>query len=304
MPTNVKEVEYLMRLLHENLWIVVLIALSVVFGCYFIIFILTSICKWIDKKTKHLEYLEFGKLKIKNFRYRKTDDGNEISNDFLNVDPKSFLSILDMLISNQTNQVVSKAIEITNLIHSIESDYNTRAINIFEVTFTSLINNYYEKLIEYACNVTKFDTWTIKKSREYFFISEMIKDIKTLWIEKSKDIINRNGFDKIVEDRSKAVPYIDELNACSQQALNVQTIELTELKKTEVEQILFELEKINKLAFESMFFNLGELKKNMLEKRSKKLEIVDDFVKTTVKDLMNDLTKYLINIPSESVDEK
>ena len=38
----------------------------------------------------------------------------------------------------------------------------------------------------------------------------------------------------------------------------------------------------------------------MLEKRSKKLEIVDDFVKTTVKNLMNDLTKYLINVPSES----
>ena len=91
MLNNIKEKENLLRLFHDNLWVVILIALSVVFCCHFIIFIITSICKWIDKKTKHLEYLEFGKLKIKNFRYKKTDDSNEISNDFLNVDLKYFL---------------------------------------------------------------------------------------------------------------------------------------------------------------------------------------------------------------------
>ena len=302
--TNVNSYENLYTIIKENLWFVALVCVCVVIIVYTAFGLIMGIAKFISKKFEDSEYIEIGKFKIKNRQYVNKNTIANRNYGIMNMDANSFISLLDILISNQTNQVVSKTIELINMIHTIESNYDNQVNDIFSTTFSTLINEYYEKLIAYACEVTPFDNTNIRKSREYFFIADMIQSIRELWTTKSKDIIERNGFDLIIEDRSRANKYIEELNQCTQQALNVQTIELTAFKKSEVEEIITEIEKTNRLVFEDMFYKLGELKKGMMDKRIKKLSMVDEYVKKTVETLMNDLTTKLMLLPPEKHEEQ
>lgn len=276
--------------LTNNAWIIVVICIAVVLALYAIIGLITCILKWVSKRFENCEYIELGKLKIKNRHYKQQENDTLLNG----TDIKRFLTLIDLVISNEMGAIVQKVVEALTLINAIENTYKDQCNMIFKTSFIKIKNEYHERLISYACKASNFSIDKIHKTREYFFISEMLHNLEILWTEKSNDIIKRNGFIEILEDRSKAKCYIDELNDCISQALDIKRIEVTSLIKSDLDSIIDSLKKDTRDIFDDMFLKLGEIKKGMIEKRSKKMNQIDSNVKHCVEDIMANITTTLL----------
>ncbi len=286
-------------LFKEHIGVLILAIVSIVFVVLLLYSTVAKITDLIGNKIfKNNEYIEFGKLKIKN----KTKDGKIINNTRM-IDITSFVNMLDILLTNTIDNAISKTIATTNSINVIEKDYVDSCGNIFRNIYTDIGNDYYHSLINYACNKIHMDLAKIHSTREYFFITDLVHDTQEAWLELSKEIISRNGFDEILSDISKADQYIDELNGCIFRTFDIHKLESTELNKSEMDEILENINKKAKSKLENMFLRLGKLKVSMLEKKKAKMEYIDNNIKTSVSDIIREVEQKFLSNNSEDMNE-
>lgn len=289
----------IIEVLTKNAWIIIVICVTVVIILYSIIGIVIQILKAVNKKFENCEYIEIGKVKIKNRNYVKKEDQASSNNGIMcinGIEVNRFLSLVDLVISNKIVSISQKVIENMNTIKNLENEYQKDTEIIFRTTFTNILNDYHQKLIEYACKVSNFSIGEINRTREYFFISDMLKNLETMWLEKAISITERNGFVKILDDKSKASTYIDELNSCIAQAIDIRHIEVTAMRISELNDIIDELVKNTKMVFEGMFIRLGELKKTTCDKKHTTVTNTNEFVMDGVNDIMKDIVLRILNM--------
>ena len=291
-------------ILINNAWIIVAICITVIAIVYMLIGLITWIFKLIEKRFENSEYIEIGKFKIKNKHYQvpaPIQNPNNLTsiNTVNGMELNRFITLIDLVISNKIVNISKTVIENIVDVNKLENDYEHNSDIIFKTTFTTVINEYYESLIAYACKATGFSIENINKTREYFFISNMLKNLEKIWLEKSKTILNRNGFIQILEDNSKGEKYIEELNNCISQAIELRHIEVTAMTMNEIEEIITDLTKSTKLTFIDMFNKLGELKKNTLEKKEIIMNNTNGYISRCISEIMDDIIYKIMNVDSK-----
>lgn len=294
--------ESIIGLFKENIWLLVLLIVAVTIIIIFLYSLITKLLNFLYSKIfKNSEYIEFGKLKIKNNLYRtkkNTADNSRM------IDINSFVNMLDILLSNTIDNIIAKTMETTNSINNIEKEYINSCNNIFSAVYTDIGNDYYRGLINYACKKINMDLTKIHNTREYFFISDLVHDTRTTWLELSEEIVNRNGFVEILSDISKADQYIEELNGCIFRTTDMHKLESTELDKVEIDEILNNVNKKFKEKMENMFKRLGNLKVMMLEKKRIKMEYIDTNIKTSVNDVIKEVEQKFLDDNIPQIDNK
>ena len=289
---NADMYDYIFSILKDNLWFVILICIMVVFILYIIIGLLTTIIKGIGQKIDNSEYIEIGKFKIKNRKYKRNNANNVDSKTF-NVD--QFLSILELLLESEISNSISKTIDITNNIHLIDITFKNQCEIIFKNTFNTIKNIFYSELISYIINVTGFSNTDIHKTKEYFFINDFLSEAYNLWIDYTRDILSRNGFVEIVDDNRKANGYIEEINTLVWQAIDVKKMEVTAICKKDFDEIINNVVRQTRDSLELMFVRLGRLKQSMISKKEDKLKMINDDVKQSTYKLIYDIkNKFLM----------
>lgn len=291
--------DYVFNVLKDNLWFVMVICVLVVLVLYMVILFLSGLLKGLMKRFDNSEYIEFGKLKIKNRNYK----GNVEATTIKEFDVDKFLSMLELLLETELSNSISKTIDITNAIHALETNYNHQCEMIFRNTFSSIRNSYYTEFLNYLVNITGFTNNEVHKTREYFFMDDLLTNIEMLWIDYSKDIISRNGFVDIVEDRKKATSYIAELKDLIWQSIDVKKLEVTVIIKKELDKIITDTFSDIETQLETMFVRLGNLKKNVLEKKNNKLAIVDNDIKDSITSLLDEIRVKFLS-PNQSIIHK
>lgn len=291
---NADMYDYIFAILKDNLWFVVVICIIVVVVLYSIIFILACLIKGIGKKFDNSEYIEFGKLRIKNRKYKRQDQLSNVRT----FDVDKFLSMLSLILESELSNSISRTIDVINSVHILESNYKCQCESIFKNTFSTIKNEFYLDLIAYIVNITGFANADINKTREYFFISDMLQTADFLWSDHSNDIINRNGFVEIVNDKKKADVYIEELEDIIWQAIDVKKLEVTDIQKPELDEIILKVQKRTRTNLENMFIRLGNLKKSMIEKKDNKLSIVDTDIKESTNRLLGEIKNKFLS-PNE-----
>ena len=271
--------------LKDNLWFVVVVCILVIIVLYGLILFIFGLIKWLGKRFEHTEYIEIGKLKIKNRNFKPADAQNNVQT----FDIHSFMLMLDIILTNEIKQSITKTIDIMNSIHAIENIYNSQCESIFRNTFTNLRNEYHERMVSYASEVTGFTMDSIHRTREYFFISDMLHSAEIFWMDQSKDIISRNGFIEICDDKRKCADYISELEECIWRAMDVRKLEATVLRKKELDDIIDDVMRSTSSQLETMFLRLGNLKKNMVSKKDEKMKYVDSAISNSIANTLHDI---------------
>ena len=284
------------NVLKDNLWFVVVVCILVIVVLYGVVLCIFAIFKWLGKRFENTEYIEIGKLKIKNRNFKPTDTNT--NNTVQTFDVQSFMLMVDILLSNEIKQSITKTIDIMNSIHTIENIYNSQCESIFRNTFTNLRNEYHERIVSYASEVTGFTMDTIHRTREYFFISDMLHSAEIFWMDQSKDIISRNGFIEICDDKRKCVDYITELHECIWRAMDVRKLEATVLRKKELDDIINDIMRTTSSQLETMFVRLGNLKKNMVSRKDEKMKYVDSTISNSIANTLHDINRRFFN-PNE-----
>ncbi len=281
---NADMYDYIFAILKDNLWFVIVICICVVLLIYAIILFLSLLIKGILRRFDNSEYIEFGKFKIKNRNYKGRDTSH-----IKEFDIDKFLCMLELLIETELSSSISKTIDVTNSIHALETNYTHQCEMIFRNTFSSIKNVYYTDILNYIVTVTGFNNSEIHKTKEYFFMDDLLNNVEMLWIDHSKDIISRNGFVEIVEDKKKASNYIDELNELIWQAIDVKKLEVTAINKKDLDDLIISTTKNIQSQLENMFIRLGNLKKNVIEKKENKLKVIDNEIRESIGTLLDQI---------------
>ena len=253
--------------------------------CLIIIIIflfLTLTAKLFEKLLSKTEYIKLGFLTFKNKNH--INDETKINNH--EVDINIFIKILDVIMTAELEKFSSEIITATKDIRKIEDTYDDQAHNIFNKILNSVKTEYHDRLLVVAMNTTGFDLIKIKNSREYFFILDLLRDFEIDWLKCSKEITRRNGFIEFLNDKNKSKDYIEELQECIFQCIDSRKLDMTEIKRDELEESLKTVNVEMYSSLEKMFTNLANLKKLMLLKREAKLKYIDDTVKNSATNII------------------
>lgn len=243
----------------------------------FVIFVfLLLLLKVFEKLLSKFEYIKLGFFKIQNKKEQKQTQVNNHE-----VDMNVFIRILDIIMSAELEKFASEVITATKDIRKIEDTYDDQAHNIFNKTLNNIKTEYHDRLLVVAMNTTGFDLLKIKNTREYFFILDLLRDFEIDWIKCSKEITRRNGFIEFLNDKNKSRDYIEELQECIFQCVDSRKLDMTEIKRDELETSLKDVNNEMYSSLEKMFTNLANLKKSMLLKREAKLKYIDDTIKNS-----------------------
>lgn len=287
------------NVLKDNLWFVVVVCVLVIVVLYGAILFIFGLIKYIGKRFEHTEYIEIGKLKIKNRNFKPVDAQPNVQT----FDIQAFMLMIDIILSNEIKQSITKTIDIMNSIHTIENIYNSQCESIFRNTFTNLRNEYHDRMVSYASEVTGFTMDSIHRTREYFFISDMLHSAEIFWMDQSKDIISRNGFIEICDDKRKCADYISELEECIWRAMDVRKLEATVLRKKELDDIIDDVMRSTSSQLETMFLRLGNLKKNMVVKKDEKMKYVDSAISNSIANTLRDIKTRFFGKADENSSE-
>lgn len=291
---NVTLVTTIVNLFKDNLPLLIGVLIIIIIVVINVNKLLNNLFKFLYNQIfKNSEYIEFGKLKIKN-RFKPTEQN--LSQKQRMIDISSFVNMIDVLLSNEIENVITKTIEITNAIHSIEDNFNNNINTIFCTNFATIRNMYHTEFIKYICDKTKFAIDKIHSTREYFFIDELLNETEKTWIETSKDITERNGFVDISQTPAKAKTYIDELNDCITRVIDIRKLECTVLTKDDIDIIVRDVSTNCYQILEKMFVRIGNLKKVMLEKRAQKIKVIETDVKTSVSRVITDVENKFLSV--------
>ena len=266
------------------------------FLCLIVVIIflfLSSIVKIFEKLLSKTEYIKLGFLTFKNKNH--INDETKINNH--EVDINIFIQILDVIMTAELEKFSSEIITSTKDIRKIEDTYDDQAHNIFNKTLNTVKTEYHDRLLVIAMNTTGFDLLRIKNSREYFFILDLLRDFEIDWLKCSKEITRRNGFIEFLNDKNKSKDYIEELQECIFQCIDSRKLDMTEIKRDELEESLKTVNTEMYNSLEKMFTNLANLKKTMLLKREAKLKHIDDTVKNSAANIITMIkTRILDNM--------
>ena len=266
------------------------------FLCLIVVIIflfLSSIVKIFEKLLSKTEYIKLGFLTFKNKNH--INDETKINNH--EVDINIFIQILDVIMTAELEKFSSEIITSTKDIQKIEDTYDDQAHNIFNKTLNTVKTEYHDRLLVIAMNTTGFDLLRIKNSREYFFILDLLRDFEIDWLKCSKEITRRNGFIEFLNDKNKSKDYIEELQECIFQCIDSRKLDMTEIKRDELEESLKTVNTEMYNSLEKMFTNLANLKKTMLLKREAKLKHIDDTVKNSATNIITIIkTRILDNM--------
>lgn len=265
----------------ERLFVYLVIVIILVSVSLFIIY------KFFSIICAKIEGINLGKLSIK---FRKKDkiiaNNSAKTNE---IDFNSLLGIFELIMKVELKSIVNEVVSSTNDIHTIESEYDKNVKIIFDKNFSSIERDLHDKLVQMACESTNFNLNNIKNTREYFFISDLLNEYKTVWIESAKGITRRNGFVDFLKDKSKAEPYISELIQIFDQCIDMGKLESTSLKKSDIDEIVTESYKSFYIILEKMFLNLASLKETMLEKRKYKLNYINNSITETSEKIISEI---------------
>ena len=288
--------QLLLNIIKDNGWILIGVILFIVFCVVSLNKIVAQLFNFLYNRIfKDSEYIEFGKLKIKN----RNKQQQKITPRF--IDQKSFVNMIDILLSNEIESIISKTIEITNAIHVLETNFNNSLMNIFRTNFAAIRNIYHRELIQYICDKTKFTIDRVHTTREYFFIDELLNDTERSWLETSQDIAARNGVVDIAQNPSKARTYIEELEDCITRSINMRRLECTVLTMDDLTTIIDEVSRTVYPDLEQMFIRIGNLKRIMLEKRAEKMNKINTDIKGSVSQVINDVETKFIDAGNQAV---
>ena len=266
------------------------------FLCLIVVIIflfLSSIVKIFEKLLSKTEYIKLGFLTFKNKNH--INDETKINNH--EVDINIFIQILDVIMTAELEKFSSEIITSTKDIRKIEDTYDDQAHNIFNKTLNTVKTEYHDRLLVIAMDTTGFDLLRIKNSREYFFILDLLRDFEIDWLKCSKEITRRNGFIEFLNDKNKSKDYIEELQECIFQCIDSRKLDMTEIKRDELEESLKTVNTEMYNSLEKMFTNLANLKKTMLLKREAKLKHIDDTVKNSATNIITMIkTRILDNM--------
>lgn len=258
---------------------------------------LTLIVKLFEKLLSKTEYIKLGFLTFKN----KKNINNETKINTHEVDINIFIKILDVIMSAELEKFSSEIITATKDIRKIEDTYDDQAHNIFNKILNSVKTEYHDRLLVVAMNTTGFDLIKIKNSREYFFILDLLRDFEIDWLKCSKEITRRNGFIEFLNDKNKSKDYIEELQECIFQCIDSRKLDMTEIKRDELEESLKTVNVEMYSSLEKMFTNLANLKKLMLLKREAKLKYIDDTVKNSATNIIMMIKTRILNNMFDSI---
>lgn len=264
------------------------------FLCLIVVIIflfLSSIVKIFEKLLSKTEYIKLGFLTFKNKNH--INDETKINNH--EVDINIFIQILDVIMTAELEKFSSEIITSTKDIRKIEDTYDDQAHNIFNKTLNTVKTEYHDRLLVIAMNTTGFDLLRIKNSREYFFILDLLRDFEIDWLKCSKEITRRNGFIEFLNDKNKSKDYIEELQECIFQCIDSRKLDMTEIKRNELEESLKTVNTEMYNSLEKMFTNLANLKKTMLLKREAKLKHIDDTVKNSAANIITIIKTRIID---------
>lgn len=264
------------------------------FLCLIVVIIflfLSSIVKIFEKLLSKTEYIKLGFLTFKNKKH--INDETKINNH--EVDINIFIQILDVIMTAELEKFSSEIITSTKDIRKIEDNYDEQAHNIFNKTLNTVKTEYHDRLLVVAMNTTGFDLLRIKNSREYFFILDLLRDFEIDWLKCSKEITRRNGFIEFLNDKNKSKDYIEELQECIFQCIDSRKLDMTEIKRNELEESLKTVNTEMYNSLEKMFTNLANLKKTMLLKREAKLKHIDDTVKNSATNIITIIKTRIID---------
>lgn len=259
----------------------------------FVIFVfLLLLLKVFEKLLSKFEYIKLGFFKIQNKKEQKQPQVNNHE-----VDMNVFIRILDIIMTAELEKFASEVITATKDIRKIEDTYDDQAHNIFNKTLNNIKTEYHDRLLVVAMNTTGFDLLKIKNTREYFFILDLLRDFEIDWIKCSKEITRRNGFIEFLNDKNKSRDYIEELQECIFQCVDSRKLDMTEIKRDELETSLKDVNNEMYSSLEKMFTNLANLKKSMLLKREAKLKYIDDTIKNSATGIITTVkTKVIDNM--------
>lgn len=252
---------------------------------------LTLTTKLFEKLLSKTEYIKLGFLTFKN----KKNINNETKINTHEVDINIFIKILDVIMTAELEKFSSEIITATKDIRKIEDTYDDQAHNIFNKILNSVKTEYHDRLLVVAMNTTGFDLIRIKNSREYFFILDLLRDFEIDWLKCSKEITRRNGFIEFLNDKNKSKDYIEELQECIFQCIDSRKLDMTEIKRDELEESLKTVNVEMYSSLEKMFTNLANLKKLMLLKREAKLKYIDDTVKNSATNIIMMIKTRILN---------
>ena len=296
---NVTLVTTIVNLFKDNLPLLIGVLIVIIVVVINVNKLLNNLFKFLYNHIfKNSEYIEFGKLKIKN-RFKPIEQNPSQKQRMIDI--SSFVNMIDVLLSNEIENVITKTIEITNAIHSIEDNFNNNINTIFCTNFATIRNMYHTEFIKYICDKTKFAIDKIHSTREYFFIDELLNETEKTWIETSKDITERNGFVDISQTPAKAKTYIDELNDCITRAIDIRKLECTVLTKDDIDIIVRDVSTNCYQILEKMFVRIGNLKKVMLEKRAQKIKVIETDVKTSVSRVITDVENKFLSVSKAEI---
>lgn len=267
------------------------------FLCLTIVIILITffiIFKAIEHVFSKSDYIKLGLFTFKNKKNQNNVETNKVNHE---VDMNMFIRILDIIMTSELEKMATDVITATKDIRKIEDTYDEQTYNIFNKTLNTVRGEYHDRLVMMAMNVTGFDLLKIKNTREYFFIMDLLRNFELEWMKTSKEITRRNGFVEFLNDKTRSRDYIEELQECIYQCIDSRKLDMTDLKKENVEEAIDVVNKDIYVILEKMFTNLANLKKSMLLKREAKLKYIDETIKTSAMDIiMTVKTKIIDNV--------
>lgn len=276
---------------------IILISVAIVL---LILFVGRVISKLIDGN----EFIKLGPVTIKSKKTKKDlQNTQSIESNSKVIDIKHFMNIMDIIMSVELEKIITDSIHATNEIHKIEEDYDQQAESIFSKTYITVQNEYHDRLVMLACEKTGFDINKIKNTREYFFIIDLLREYKDLWKIHSKEITKRNGFITFLDDKSKSKVYIEELEDCILQCIDIRKLESTDLRKSDIEKVIMDVSENIKPLLERMFYTLATIKKQMLTKRKDKLEYINNMIKNSAINILKDIDDKILKADDHLVDD-
>lgn len=256
------------------------------------IFVISFVLKGIFANT---DTIQFGKFKI----HSKNKPINA-NNQSPETDPGQLIDSFDFVIKVKNREMVDKILKIKDEIIELEKDYDNRVDALFHKVYKSIEADLHEKLVSVICATLNFDIQRTKSTREYFFITELLKDYRDSWIKTAKDIIRHNGFVSFLEDKSKCKGYINELTNCMYECLDINKMESTVIKKSQIDDAMTDSSNLATQSLERMFMSLAEMKLTMVNKRADKICEIENLIEANRVEILAEIKNKLIGKQEET----
>ena len=299
--------------LSENMKYVIIGILILAIGLAVVVFLIVKFVLHILNRTKEID---IGPFKIQNFEHTSDDETGqknpEEKGDKNNkhkhykipiargtsISVNTFLNILDLVLSSELHSIISHCIAASDELNKIGLRYDLQCESIFNRMFLNLKNEYYIGMMNIAMKTLNLDHERIKCTREYFFICDLLFDFEERWKKTAKEITRRNGFVEFKTDISRSKNYVNELENCAFQCIDIEKLDLTDLKKEDIDNCIKQINETQTGKLQLMFTELAELKIQMFSKRNYQLQVIDDLTSKSTDFILNELMEKFLGNPS------